>query len=318
MNLQLFFKSSSNNNDLNITGIAIFLFFFGIWLFYKGFKALKKKRLIEDIPTSKVRGLAMGLVELYGKIKGITNSKSPFTNTKCVMYSCLIEEYKKKGKSSAWVTILREDNLINPFFLEDQTGKIMVMPKGAALIWPSDYEFKTGIGKTIPDKIVNFMDMNNVSYKSWFLSKKLRFREWYITQDEPIFVLGTAKRINDQTVDNKNELINRIRELKKDSERMKEVDLNKDKIISDDEWTRAVEKIGRELLEEKLASKEEKEENVIISKGDADSTLIISDYSQRDLISKISSNAVYSIFSGAIMSILSFTFLMFKHGSLIF
>ena len=46
---------------------AIIGFFGGIYFFIKGFIWLKQKRLIENIPTSTVRSLAMGMAEIYGK-----------------------------------------------------------------------------------------------------------------------------------------------------------------------------------------------------------------------------------------------------------
>ena len=40
----------------------------GLVFFLKGFGWLKRKRLIENIPTSTIRSLAMGLVEIYGAV----------------------------------------------------------------------------------------------------------------------------------------------------------------------------------------------------------------------------------------------------------
>ena len=40
----------------------------GIFLFFKGLIWLKQKRLIENLPTSKIRSLAMGLVEIFGEV----------------------------------------------------------------------------------------------------------------------------------------------------------------------------------------------------------------------------------------------------------
>ena len=61
-------------------------FFAGLFLFWKGFSWLKQKRLIENIPTSKIRSIAMGLVEIYGEVVPTQEKilKSPFTNKDCV------------------------------------------------------------------------------------------------------------------------------------------------------------------------------------------------------------------------------------------
>ena len=61
---------SGNSND-NGFGFGVLLLIVGLYLFYNSLKNLKKKRLFENIPTSKMRSVAMGLVELKGKILGL-------------------------------------------------------------------------------------------------------------------------------------------------------------------------------------------------------------------------------------------------------
>ena len=70
---------------------AFFAAGFGVWSFFRGFKRLRRKRLIENIPTSTIRGLAMGLVELYGEARTKTPLKSPLTKADCVLYMYKIE-----------------------------------------------------------------------------------------------------------------------------------------------------------------------------------------------------------------------------------
>ena len=53
-----------SDNELFI--YATIGFFVGIYFFFKGFKWLKQKKTIENIPTSKIRSIAMGLVEIFG------------------------------------------------------------------------------------------------------------------------------------------------------------------------------------------------------------------------------------------------------------
>jgi hypothetical protein len=40
----------------------------GLYVFYRGFHHFRRKRLIENTPTSKVRSIAMGLVEIFGTV----------------------------------------------------------------------------------------------------------------------------------------------------------------------------------------------------------------------------------------------------------
>src|SRR3989338_7313172 len=92
----------SNDRDI---GYAAFGFGFGIWFFSRGFNRLRRKRLIENIPTSTVRGLAIGFVELVGKARRKNILKGPLSNSDCVLYRYSVERYEQRGKSSQWVTI---------------------------------------------------------------------------------------------------------------------------------------------------------------------------------------------------------------------
>src|SRR2546427_2615815 len=102
--------------------VLLFLFFTGITSFIKGLGWLKEKRLIEDIPTSEIRSIAMGLVEIYGQVIAIKSKvlKSPLSNNDCVYYSFKIEELRREGKSSRWVTI-KSGTAENNFLVKDQT-----------------------------------------------------------------------------------------------------------------------------------------------------------------------------------------------------
>ena len=63
--------------DSRDIGYAIFGAGFGVWYFFHGLGVLRKKKFIESIPTSTVRGLAIGLVELNGKAKKVKTLQVP-------------------------------------------------------------------------------------------------------------------------------------------------------------------------------------------------------------------------------------------------
>ena len=103
---------------------GIFCLGAGIFLFYMGFKWKKQKRLIEDTPTSKVRSLAMGRVEVFGAVqKARKIFQSPFSGTNCVWCKWMVEEYRRQGKHSRWVTIA-SGLLSDYFYLKDDTGSV--------------------------------------------------------------------------------------------------------------------------------------------------------------------------------------------------
>ncbi|MFH1770987.1 MAG: hypothetical protein ABH828_05545 [archaeon] len=93
---------------------------------------MKQKQMIENIPTSKIRSIAMGLVEIKGIAEPFRKKllKSPFSEKDCVYYRYTVEEYRSSGKNSRWVTIASGQS--NDFFnLTDDTGTVLVDPKGA-------------------------------------------------------------------------------------------------------------------------------------------------------------------------------------------
>ncbi len=108
-----------------------------------------RKRIIDDLPTSKTQGVFIGLAEL----KGTAESESPFTSylaeIKCVQYTWEVEEEWRrtvtrtvtdaKGNShvethteSGWKRV-GYGSETQPFYLKDDTGIIRVVPEGAKL-----------------------------------------------------------------------------------------------------------------------------------------------------------------------------------------
>ncbi len=109
----------------------IFVAFAGIFAGVSGyfaFVALRRARIIEDTPTSKIRSAAQGFVELDGIARANPDKtlQAPLTDTVCCWYRFEIE--KKSDKD--WKTIDRGFSEA-PFLVEDETGQCVVLPKGA-------------------------------------------------------------------------------------------------------------------------------------------------------------------------------------------
>jgi hypothetical protein len=153
---------------------------------------LKQKRMIENTPTSKVRSIAMGNVEVYGEVVPEEKTlKSPITGKDCVYYDYKIKEQRSNGKSTYWVT-LKSGNDAVKFYLKDSTGSVLVDTKGAKVDIPDDYSFNSGFGK-IPDTAIRFFDKNNIKYKALFgFNKRLRIVEKYIAPKDKLYIMGTA------------------------------------------------------------------------------------------------------------------------------
>ncbi|MBF0504669.1 MAG: hypothetical protein HQL14_06150 [Candidatus Omnitrophica bacterium] len=295
-------------------GYAIFGVGFGVWSFFHGFKVLREKRLIESIPTSTVRGLAIGLVELTGKAKKTKILQSPLTVTECTFYRYTVERYESSGRSGRWVMIAHGDSSFCPFCLEDNTGQIMVLPKGAEFVMPVNYEFTTGLGRTLPDSLVNFMESNGLQYRGLFGNYSLRFMEWYVKPDDTVFVLGTAQKNTTQLDDHRQALSSRLEELKQNIQPASELDLSKEGNIGPQGWSQAVASAEHGLLQEEIKSNfQDDASDVIIAKGDGQ-IFIVSDESQTDVVKSFSWQAFCGIWGGAALSLALLAYLLFRFG----
>jgi hypothetical protein len=290
--------------DVRGTIGGIFLLGIGLLVFFKGFKKFRQKRLVEDIPTSTVRGMAMGMVEVIGKAIKNTLLQSPFTHTECVFYRYQVEKYKKSGKSSQWVTVLKGDSSATPFYVEDTTGRILIMPKGAQFLMPVDYKKETGSFSSIPQNLESFLQANNVSYKGLFgLRHRLRFQEWVLKENDPVYVLGTAQKSTYHYHERFRKIKMILNKMKRDPKSRKKIDLNKDGEISEKEERLAEKKVGQALHQRDLKVSQTGDVlDVAIGKGHHNKTFIISDQSQKDVIKQLQSKFWVSIIVGGLVA----------------
>ncbi len=181
----------------SIVSLVFFIIFLiaGISLFIWGFLSFRSKRLIENIPTSKIRSIAMGLVEITGRVVPRKDNllKSPFSQNDCVYYKCTIEEYRHSGKNSRWVTIFKDEKY-DFFYLKDDTGMVLIDPKNAKIDIPKDNCFESRMGNDPPDSVKYFLKQTNIAFEGFLfgINKTMRYTEWYIAPNDKLYIMGTA------------------------------------------------------------------------------------------------------------------------------
>jgi hypothetical protein len=174
--------------------IGLLLVLIGIVLFAVGLYFYKKKQVIADTPTSKIRSLAMGLVEIFGQVIPIKEHvfKSPFTDKDCVYYQYIIDEYRSSGKSSHWVTVKKEEQR-DLFYLKDETGMVLIDPTDAQIEARKDFECQSGLGKDPPEQVIRFLSAKNLSHEGFLgMNKTMRYQETIIAPDDSLYIMGTA------------------------------------------------------------------------------------------------------------------------------
>ncbi|MGQ0556709.1 MAG: GIDE domain-containing protein [Nitrospiraceae bacterium] len=164
----------------------------GLGLFWYGWTVQQRKRLIESIPTSPIRSLALGLVEISGQAEAEGELlTSLFNELPCVFYFYAVEERVRSGKNTRWKTIASGTSE-RPFFVRDATGRVLVVPAGARLILPDERISKANWRGELPPLALAGLRRLGIAIHGWMGSKTLRCREALIRQDQSVYVLGTA------------------------------------------------------------------------------------------------------------------------------
>jgi len=164
----------------------------GFALFVYGWIVRQRKCLIESIPTSTIRSLALGLVEISGQAQPEENLLSaPFSGLPCVFFSYAVEEHVGSGKHARWETVAKGTSE-QPFFVSDPTGRVLIVPLGAELILQDERTFRNDWLGALPPTTIAGLNRLGISTERWLGSKTLRCRESFILPEELVYVLGTA------------------------------------------------------------------------------------------------------------------------------
>lgn len=168
----------------------------GICLFFYGFRLLQRRRLILDTPFSKIRSASLGMVEISGLAIGPYTMLAPITGRPCYYYRTLVWEWKQHGKNKQWIKIAGECMHV-PFFVDDNTGRVLIDPRGADLDLHRDFEqefcdsfFTTK--EPAPENVRSFLARQGV-----ITNNKIKVEEFCIKPKNSLFVLGTLAENND-------------------------------------------------------------------------------------------------------------------------
>ena len=165
-------------------------FCLGIHLFIRGFRLLQRRRLVLDTPSSKIRSASMGMVEVSGLAVGPYTMIAPITARPCYYYRTLVWEWKQQGKNKQWVRVAGECMHV-PFFVDDNTGRMLVDPRGADLELHRDFEqeFCDSFFTTkdpAPSNVVGFLSRHGI-----VTNNKIKVEEFCIKPKNALFILGT-------------------------------------------------------------------------------------------------------------------------------
>lgn len=237
--------------------LALLLAGFG---FYIGFVSLHRYRLIEDVPTAKVRSAHQGYVELIGSAVMMEGEPivAPLSQTQCCWYRYSIEE--RSGKN--WQT--RDSGVSdNLFVLRDETGDCVVDPEGAEIdTVHSQSWFSSGYDSLAGGRHMRSHDRSRHASTGLFAGLNIqlgvgdyRYSEKVILDGDPLYAIGWFRSLDDSDRAESEDLVTReiLRQWKQYPQTLLErFDKDRDGSIDQEEWEHA-RRAARARAREELA-----------------------------------------------------------------
>jgi len=161
-------------------------------VFVSGFRAMRVRQLIQETPTSKIRSMAMGLVEINGKVSPRSRVNAPFSGRDCAYWEIEIQVRSRESRTGVqrWDTVHRNHSG-NPFYLDDGTGLALVYPQGAEVSTPFGVEEQTN-GFGVPEMYMQYMEQQYLHLRALWSVGPMRFRERVLDDGLIVYVLGRA------------------------------------------------------------------------------------------------------------------------------
>jgi len=270
---------------------GIFLFLLSAGFFYWSFKALKLKRWMDNMPTSRARSVALGMVEIKGFCERMYNLVTPMTQLPCVYFR--LKKYKLMGPSGrqTWKLTDEKESGDIPFILRDETGRVVIDPRGSSIRSSGSNQFNEG---SLP-----------FPGASTAIARDTRYEEELIPEGAKIYVLGFASDAGKRLNPLHKRIAEKLKMLKRDKAGMKRYDADDDGHVDIEEWDAARNAMEKEVLAESLSgdgNRRNPEPGIIIRKPDeAGLPFVISGSSEERITSNYSLLA-WALFSGAILS----------------
>ena len=168
--------------------------------------ALRHKRLIDDLPTSKTQGVFIGLTELKGTAESETPLTSYLAGASCVQYAWQVDEHwsrtvtetytDSKGHvqvrtrtESGWTKVDGGSKSI-PFYLKDDTGVIRIVPDGANIRDIKTFDETVSRGDSLYFEKGPAHEIANSTHKR-------RFHETALPLHTMLYVVGQARERQD-------------------------------------------------------------------------------------------------------------------------
>jgi hypothetical protein len=264
--------------------------------FVASFVFVHRTRLIEDMPTSRLRSAAQGYIEVEG-LAAVMDGPAivcPLTSTRCVWWRYAVERRESRtdrdGRTrTSWVTVdagVSDDC----FLLDDGTGRCVVDPAGARVI-PAVRRRWYGHARR--------PDVGPGHGKGFWraLWCDYRYTEELILPANAVYALGSFRTQSaiEGAFDEKADLGELLGKWKHDKRMMAMLDVNKDGLVDAKEWEAARRMALRKVREEHVARAVDTPDLHVLSRPRHNRPFILSGIPQAAIIRRYRRYAAGSI-----------------------
>ena len=270
-------------------------------MFFGAFYFFKRKRVIEDTPTSKIRSAAQGYVELVGHADIMEGPPiiAPLTGKHCAWYNFRIDEHRGRGISAQWGSVNkgRSEEL---FLIIDETGRCIIDPEGASI---TSSEKDVWYGSTAHPS-------RGPKATGGLLSSGARYRytENRLALKETLYATGYFRSVGGagDVFDSGTDVREILKQWKRDTKTLlARFDTNKDGEIDVEEWQAARDAALAEVLANHNERKTEVPLSMLVKPNERRRPFLLSALSQESLTKR------YHIYSVSLIS------MFFIFGSLL-
>lgn len=161
-------------------------------------KNWRRRQRIVATPTSPIaQAPGTGFVEVKGRIvpseQGLVTA--PFSGRQGVWVRVVVQEHRRRGKSSYWATVIDEHDM-RDFMVEDGSGQMArIRPQGATVMLDRQNVASSGTFNDAMPHLEAFLASRGIASTNWIgFNKAMRYEEEILVPHEPLFALGPSTR----------------------------------------------------------------------------------------------------------------------------
>jgi len=173
------------------------LFLVGVVLLLMNIRNMQRRSRIIATPTSKIaQASGVGPVEINGAI--IPDEQGVFTTPigqkPAVWARVVVQEYRRRGRSSQYVTIYKEtyDRI---FYVDDGSGeRARVVTQDAHMVLDQKQVASSGVLRDPPPHVQEFLAQRGIATTGLVFNRNLRFTEEVLGPGDMLYALGPSMR----------------------------------------------------------------------------------------------------------------------------